>query len=122
MINLELAEDNSLIDSMFDSLKVEKPENAVFAVVKCDKTPVGIAAFYYSDTVHIKGVGILEEFRSKGYGDFTTRVLLSRLADYGKEIIVDYVSDYFYKFGFNKKGGVMSVFPDKLIFPSKCKE
>ena len=45
MINLELTEDNSLIDSMFDSLKVEKPENAVFAVVKCDKTPVGIAAF-----------------------------------------------------------------------------
>lgn len=122
MINLELTEDNSLIDFMFESLKATRPENTVFTVVKCDGQPVGIAAFYYSDTVHIKGVGILEKFRKKGYGDFATRVLLARLADYGKEITVDYVSEYFYKFGFNKKGGVMSVFPDKLVFPSKCKE
>lgn len=122
MLNLQLTEDIELIDSIFNSLKKEKPDNVSFAVLFANKTPVGITAFYIADTIHIKGIGVLPEERGKGYGDFISRVIVNMLSGYGNDIIVDYKSNYFYKFGFTDiEGDKMLVRVKDLKFPSKCK-
>ncbi len=90
-------------------------------VLNIDGIPAGIARLKVTpEESHIVRVGILPGFRGKGYGDFFTRSLMNVLIDVTDRIVIDYVSDYYLKFGFIKEGERMAIDPEKLVFPHKC--
>ncbi len=84
--------------------------------------PCGICMMRYttSQKIRLEWVGVREDMRGKGYGDFLTRASINKAIDISKFIEIGYVDDYFLKFGFTKEGDVMSIESEKVFFPSKC--
>ncbi|MCL2631237.1 MAG: GNAT family N-acetyltransferase [Firmicutes bacterium] len=87
-----------------------------------EATPIGISALKItpSESVVIE-IGVLKEFRGKGYGDYFTRALLNNLSYVSKTIKINYRHDYFVKFGFSETNSGMEILSGNLTFPCKCK-
>ena len=82
----------------------------------------GVSNMRYTDknTIRLEWVGIREDMRKKGFGDFLTRSSINKAIDISDYIEISYVDDYFEKFGFKKSKGKMIVESKKVVFPSKC--
>lgn len=86
-------------------------ENKVIGIAKVSVTP---------EESHIEFVGISKLYRKKGLGDFFTRSLMNTLSYVSKVIIIEYVADYYLKFGFTEKNKKMVINSKDIVFPSKC--
>ena len=81
----------------------------------------GIASARFADkAIRITYVGLIEEVRGKGYGDFLTRSMINKVMDLADVVEIDAVDDYFIKFGFKRVGDIMRADSKHIVFPSKC--
>lgn len=85
--------------------------------------PCGVCNMRYvnSTTIRLEWVGVREDMRNKGYGDFLTRSSINKAIDISKFIEISYQSDYYLKFGFEKIDDKMIIESKNVVFPSKCK-
>lgn len=121
MLSLDISNDLNLLNSLHNRIFGMDIDGKVGFVLLYDNEPIGIARIKATpEELHIVRVGVIEEYRGKGYGDFFTRCIMNGFIDVTDRIISDYVDDYFLKFGFVQDGGVMVVESEKLVFPRKC--
>ena len=122
MISLGATNDKTLNDKLHTAIFSAPLDGDVGYVLNVDGVPAGIAKLIVTpEESHIVRVGILPKLRGKGYGDFFTRSLMTVLIDVTDKIVVDYVSDYYLKFGFVREGDKMVIDPEKLVFPRQCR-
>lgn len=119
MLNMKPTNNKKLLDSLSFAVFSKAFDGEIGYVFYKDDAPVGFTKLEIGDTSKIVGVAILPDCRKKGYGDFFTRSTLFRLTQISRYIEIGYVSDYFLKFGFNKKGQIMEIESDKLVFIDK---
>ena len=83
----------------------------------------GVSNMRYVDskTIRLEWIGIREDMKKKGFGDFLTRSSINKAIDISEQIEISYVDDYFEKFGFKKSKGKMIIQSKNVVFPSKCK-
>ncbi|MBQ8178262.1 MAG: GNAT family N-acetyltransferase [Clostridia bacterium] len=121
MLSLGASNDKNLLNSLHNAIFGVDMEGSVGYLLYVADKPIGVAKLRVTpEEMHIIEVGLLEEYRGKGYGDFFTRSLMNIFIDVTDYIYSDYLDDYFLKFGFERKGDVMVVESDKLTFPRKC--
>ena len=122
MISLGATNDKTLNDKLHTAIFSAPLDGDVGYLLNVDGVPAGIAKLIVTpEESHIVRVGILPKLRGKGYGDFFTRSLMNVLIDVTDKIVVDYVSDYYLKFGFVREGDKMVIDPEKLVFPRQCR-
>ena len=122
MISLGATNDKTRIDKLHTAIFSAPLDGDVGYVLNVDGVPAGIAKLIVTpEESHIVRVGILPKLRGKGYGYFFTRSLMNVLIDVTDKIVVDYVSDYYLKFGFVREGDKMVIDPEKLVFPRQCR-
>lgn len=122
MLTLEYCEDKALLSDLHGRIfGGEAPAAGV--VLRADGKPCGVACYALEEGgVRIKEVGVLQEERGKGYGDFFTRALVFKFMQSGMDIFADGVCGYYKNLGFWEDGrGGMRVSPDRVVFPSSCK-
>lgn len=85
--------------------------------------PSGVAGarFVSPDTVRVEFVGLIESAKGMGYGDFLTRSIINKVMDLCKVVEINSTDEYFLKFGFVEKNGLMRAQSADIVFPSKCK-
>ena len=121
MLSLGASNDKILLNQLHNAIFGCDIVGDVGYLLYIGDEPIGVAKLKVTpDEMHILEVGILENYRGKGYGDFFTRSLMNIFIDVTDYIFSDYVDDYFLKFGFVPKDDVMVVESDKLTFPRKC--
>ncbi|MBR2481180.1 MAG: GNAT family N-acetyltransferase [Clostridia bacterium] len=121
MLSLGASNDKILLNQLHNAIFGCDIVGDVGYLLYIGDEPIGVAKLKVTpDEMHILEVGILENYRGKGYGDFFTRSLMNIFIDVTDYIFSDYVDDYFLKFGFVQKDDVMVVESDKLTFPRKC--
>ena len=121
MLSLGVSNDKNLLNSLHNAIFGNDMVGDVGYLLYMGDEPIGVAKLKVTpEEMHVVEVGLVEEYRHKGYGDFFTRSLMNIFIDVTDRIIADYVDDYFIKFGFKQQGDVMVVESDKLVFPRKC--
>ena len=121
MLSLGASNDKILLNQLHNAIFGCDIVGDVGYLLYIGDEPIGVTKLKVTpDEMHILEVGILENYRGKGYGDFFTRSLMNIFIDVTDYIFSDYVDDYFLKFGFVQKDDVMVVESDKLTFPRKC--
>lgn len=83
----------------------------------------GVSNMRYVDpkTIRLEWVGLREDMRGKGFGDFLTRSSINKAIDISEYIEISVFDEYYLKFGFEKCGDKMICESKKVVFPSKCK-
>ena len=121
MISFGATNDKRVLDALHNAIFGTPIEGDVGFVLDVDGKPAGIAKLKVTpEESHIVRVGVMPKLRGKGYGDFFTRSLMNVLIDVTDKIVIDYVSDYYLKFGFAEENGTMVIDPEKLVLPHAC--
>ncbi len=110
-----------MLDGLSRAIFGTPAHSACGAVLSCDGVYCGVAFYGIGDELHIRSVGILPEYRGRGYGDFFTRTLIYKFMFYNKDIVVDYHDDYYINLGFASEGdNSMRADCADIVFPSGC--
>ncbi len=121
MLSLGASNDKIILNELHNAIFGSDIVGEVGYLLYLGDKAIGVAKLRVTtEEMHILEVGILEEYRGKGYGDFFTRSLMNIFIDVTDRIVSDYVNEYFLKFGFVQSGDVMVVESEKLTFPRKC--
>ena len=121
MLSLGASNDKALLNELHNAIFGNDMLGDVGYLLYISDKPIGLARLKATpEEMHILEVGILPDYRKKGYGDFLTRSLMNVFIDVTDRIYSDYLDDYFLKFGFTREGDVMVVESEKLTFPRKC--
>lgn len=121
MLSLGASNDKKILNELHNAIFGSDIVGEVGYLLYLGDKAIGVAKLRVTtEEMHILEVGILEEYRGKGYGDFFTRSLMNIFIDVTDRIVSDYVNEYFLKFGFVQSGDVMVVESEKLTFPRKC--
>ena len=121
MLSLGASNDKIILNELHNAIFGSDIVGEVGYLLYLGDKAIGVAKLRVTtEEMHILEVGILEEYRGKGYGDFFTRSLMNIFIDVTDYIVSEYVDDYFLKFGFVTRGDVMVVESEKLTFPRKC--
>ena len=121
MLSLGASNDKIILNELHNAIFGSDIVGEVGYLLYLSDKAIGVAKLRVTtEEMHILEVGILEEYRGKGYGDFFTRSLMNIFIDVTDRIVSDYVNEYFLKFGFVQSGDVMVVESEKLTFPRKC--
>lgn len=121
MLSLGASNDKNLLNKLHNAIFGCDLVGDVAYLLYFEDEPIGIAKLRVTpEEMHVQEVGLVKEYRGKGYGDFFTRSLMNIFIDVTDHIYADYIDDYFLKFGFVQSGDVMVVESDKLTFPRKC--
>ena len=121
MLSLGASNDKKILNELHNAIFGSDMVGEVGYLLYLGDKAIGVAKLRVTtEEMHILEVGILEEYRGKGYGDFFTRSLMNIFIDVTDRIVSDYVNEYFLKFGFVQSGDVMVVESEKLTFPRKC--
>ena len=103
MLSLGASNDKTLLNKLHNAIFGVDMVGDVGYLLYLGDQAIGLARLRVNeDEMHILAVGILEEHRGKGYGDFLTRSLMNVFIDVTDRIYADYVDEYFLKFGFVK--------------------
>lgn len=116
MLNMLPTNDNKLLDSLSYKIFTIPFQGDIGYVFYNENETIGFAKFLVGDTSTVTAIGILPEQRNKGFGDFFTRSILYRLTQISRFIKINYIDDYYLKFGFEKKEDYMIIASDKLVF------
>ena len=119
MLNMLPTNDRKLLDSMSFKIFSSPFEGDIGYIFYEDDKPIGFAKLVVGDTSIISAIGILPDYRGKGYGDFFTRSILFRLTQISRKIVVNYIDDDYLKFGFIPKDNIMEIESYKLTFNEK---
>ncbi len=119
MLNMLPTNDRKLLGSMSFKIFSSPFEGDIGYIFYEDDKPIGFAKLVVGDTSIISAIGILPDYRGKGYGDFFTRSILFRLTQISRKIVVNYIDDYYLKFGFIPKDNIMEIESYKLTFNEK---
>lgn len=121
MLKFFATNDKKQLDDLYMEIFKEVFPGNVGYVLLFDEKCIGVAKIITTPSIsHIEKVGIIPSYRGKGFGDFFTRALMNTLSNVSKTIVINYLSDYFLKFGFVKENDKMSVNSTDIVFPSKC--
>ncbi len=121
MLSLGASNDKTLLNDLHNTIFGCDIVGSVAYLLYINDEPIGIARLKVTpEEMHIIEVGLKENYRKKGYGDFFTRSLMNVFIDVTERIYSDYVDEYFVKFGFKRQGDFMVVESNKLVFPRKC--
>lgn len=121
MLEMYPSADAAFNSELSKTLFLRKPLTGVSFVLTAEGKTVGLMELRLPPNGNgILSVGILPEFRGKGYGDFFTRAALLRLSETGEEIRIAYASEYYLKFGFRQCGKEMILKSKDLYFPHEC--
>ncbi len=121
MLRMSPCVEKKLLNELNNKIFGKDYEHTIGYIFYEQDTPIGISMFLANSEVSvIFSVGLIEEARKKGYGDFFTRSIMLRLSEVGEKIEIKYISDYYKKFGFIEVDGKMVINSEKLIFPSDC--
>lgn len=121
MLEMYPSADAKLNSKLTKTLFSREPLSGVSFVLTAEGKNVGLMELRLPPNGNgILSVGILPEFRGKGYGDFFTRAALLRLSETGEEIRIAYASEYYLKFGFRQCGKEMILKSKDLYFPHEC--
>lgn len=121
MLSLGASNDKTLLNELHNAIFGVDMVGDVGYLLYLDDQAIGIARLRVTEEeMHILAVGVLEEYRGRGFGDFLTRSLMNVFIDVTDRIYADYVDEYFVKFGFIETDDYMVVESDKLVFPRKC--
>ena len=121
MLSLGASNDKIILNELHNAIFGSDIVGEVGYLLYLGDKAIGVAKLRVTtEEMHILEVGILKEYRGKGYGDFFTRSLMNIFIDVTDRIVSDYVNEYFLKFGFVQSGDVMVVESEKLTFPRKC--
>lgn len=121
MLKYNATNDRKLLDELSGKIFGKAYEKQVGFVLYDNDKPIGLARMTVTETISVlEEVGIVEEARKKGNGDFFTRSLIWGLANVSETVEIGGVRPYFEKFGFREEGGVMRCPSDKITFPRDC--
>lgn len=121
MLEMYPSADAAINSELSKTLFSRQPLTGVSFVLTAEGKTVGLMELRLPPSGNgILSVGILPEFRGKGYGDFFTRAALLRLSETGEEIRIAYASEYYLKFGFRQCGKEMILKSKDLYFPHEC--
>ena len=103
MLSLGASNDKTLLNELHNAIFGVDMVGDVGYLLYLDDQAIGIARLRVTEEeMHILAVGVLEEYRGRGFGDFLTRSLMNVFIDVTDRIYADYVDEYFVKFGFIK--------------------
>lgn len=123
MLLLDVTNDKDLLGKLSDAVFGIPYVGQTGYILMADGIPAGLARCTVTEELcTIERVGVLPKLRKKGYGDFFTRVLMHNFSLIAPKLEIEYVSDYFLKFGFRQAGDRMEIDSDSIRFPCKCKE
>lgn len=121
MITFEATNDKAVLNRVSNFAFGRDFGGDVGYVLYADGVAIGIARLAVTEEEsRIESVGIVPKLRGMGFGDFFTRSLLNVLADVSDRIVIEYPSDYFLRFGFQREGDVMTARGKDIVFPRKC--
>lgn len=119
MLNMLPTNDNKLLNSLSYKIFTKPFQGDIGYVFYNDEVAVGFARLIVGDTSCISAIGILEEHRGKGLGDFFTRSILFRCSQISRYIKINYIDNYFLRFGFEIKDNIMEIASENLVFTDK---
>lgn len=121
MLKYNATNDKELLNSLHQSVFGGVYPKDIGFVLYYGDIPIGIAQMVIDKELSIlQKVGILEEYRNKKFGDFFTRSLIWGLSQASKKVQISYENEYFKKFGFSAKNGIMIADSEKIVFPCEC--
>ena len=122
MLKIETLINKPLLNELSQKIFKKDFDSSVGFALYFEEKPIGLAKIKVDENLsHLIFIGISEDFRKKGFGDFFTRSLLNSLSAVSEKIGISYKSDYFLKFGFTENGNEMIINSENLHFPRKCK-
>jgi hypothetical protein len=113
--------DKKLLDKLSYEIFAKPFQGDIGYVFYENDEAVGFARLEVGDTSTIIEVGVLNEHRKKGLGDFFTRSILFRLSQISRYIRIGYKSSYYLPMGFDYDEDGMKIAAGKLVFPHNCK-
>ncbi|HHU43830.1 MAG: GNAT family N-acetyltransferase [Bacillota bacterium] len=116
MLSIMPTNDKKLLDKMSNDIFSRHYNGDIGYILYVDEKEAGVAQLSIGETSAIMAIGILPDYRKKGYGDFFTRSILFRLSQISQKIKINYVDDYYTKFGFKKKNDYMEIDSKDLEF------
>lgn len=123
MLSLIPTNDKALLNSLSNTIFNCDFDGEVGFVLHKNEESVGVAKIFCSEErSEILKLGIIPSKRKLGFGDFFTRSLILRMSMVSSCIEINYISDYYKKFGFIEKKGKMFIDSDKVVFPCACKK
>jgi hypothetical protein len=121
MLSISGTNDKKLLDSINNKVFGKDFDGLVGYVLLLDGEGIGVAKLVLNPEIaSILNIGIIKSERAKGYGDFFSRGILNVLSLVSEEIIIEYVSSYFLKFGFKQQENKMHILSKDIVFPHKC--
>ena len=123
MLELVYEENIQKIGKVWNRIFTESvPSEGMFVLLRLDEVAIGVAHLRMPNTkeVVLCRLGIYEDLRGRGFGDFFLRSLFYMLTLCGNDFVVESTHPYFAKFGFVKEGERMRVHAENLVFPSQC--
>ncbi|HOO22545.1 MAG TPA: GNAT family N-acetyltransferase [Clostridia bacterium] len=123
MLKLTPTNDKTLLDRLSNEIFGHDFGHEVGFVFQKGEENIGIARITCTpEKSTVVKVGIIPSERGQGYGDFFTRCLLLKMSDVSERIEIEYISDYYKKFGFTEENGKMIIDSGKLYFPRACQK
>ncbi len=122
MLSLIYSDDSKINGLLNDAIFGDVAPDGFTVLLLEDGNALGIAYVTLDGVLPIiQRVGILPDFRNKGYGDFFMRSLFFMLSEQSGGVAVGWSHVYFEKFGFKPVDGLLFVSKEDLVFPSYCK-
>lgn len=121
MLTYAATNDGEILDKLSMEIFGKPFEGKIGYVLYDDGNPAGVAKLTVTpEKAVLQFVGVVLKLRNKRYGDFFTRSLLNGASGVSEEIEIAYEDDYFLKFGFEKRNGIMRINSERLTFPCEC--
>lgn len=122
MLSLLYSDDNKINGELNDTIFGSSSSEGFSVLLLEDGIAIGISSVVLDGLLPIiTRVGILPEYRNKGYGDFFMRSLFFMLSEQSGGVAVCWQHKYFEKFGFKPTDNLLFVSREDLKFPSYCK-
>lgn len=122
MLSLLYSDDNKINGELNDAIFGSSSSEGFSVLLLEDGIAIGISSVVLDGLLPIiTRVGILPEYRNKGYGDFFMRSLFFMLSEQSGGVAVSWQHKYFEKFGFKPSDNLLFVSKEDLKFPSYCK-
>lgn len=123
MLDLVYEEDINKALTVWSRIFPDRPlEDGLHVLLRLEEVPIGIARVTLpsADHVVLHELGIYEDLRGRGFGDFFMRSLMYMLTLCGNDFVVAWQHPYFDKFGFVRQDEGMRCKAADLVFPSAC--
>lgn len=123
MLDLVYEENREKVMPVWQRIFGDEPlGDGLHVLLRLEDIPIGVAwlNLHGSEEIVLHKLGIYEDLRGRGFGDFFFRSLFYMLTLCGNDFVVESTHHYFEKFHFVAEGAVSRVKAYELVFPSSC--